>query len=323
MTKDLTQTYEDLTQSTSELEPPSLPFPEVWDSTMIRDLRSCPRKFFYSRMLGLTPNLTNINLHAGKVYARGQEVFRLAFYGEGLDVPRALYRATIEMIREWGEEDPMEFEQKSLWNTILALEASFSEYPPGQDYIKPAVIDGRPAVEFNFVQAIPGTQHPETGQPILYTGRFDMLANFQEQLYVEDDKTAKALGPTWPKQWELRSQFTSYCWGAQSYGYPVVGAIIRGTGMLKSKFTFMQTIKQVSQWEIDRWLEQTRRDISRAQQMWESGYWDYNLDESCAHYGGCAYMKLCTKPNPERWIEPDYRIEFWDPLAVTKAEIPQ
>jgi hypothetical protein len=265
--------------------------------------------------------MMNINLHAGKVYARGQEVFRIAFYGEGLDVRDAVKKATIAMIREWGEEDICEFEQKSLWNTILALEASIQEYPPATDYVKPFMHEGKPAVEFNFVQAIPDTVHPETGQEILYTGRFDMLGEYSQQLYVVDDKTGKSLGPTWPKQWEMRSQFIAYTWGAKSYGYPVIGAIIRGTGMLKTKFTFMQVVKPISQWEIDRWLRQLKRDLKRMEDCWRAGEWDYDLDESCAHYGGCPYLNLCTKPNPERWIEPDYKVEFWDPLSVTKAEM--
>jgi len=91
--------------------------------------------------------------------------------------------------------------------------------------------------------------------------------------------------------------------------------------MLKTKFTFAQVIKPISTWEIDRWLEQTRRDLKRMQAQWEEGYWDYNLDESCAHYGGCPYMNLCTKPDPSQWIEPDYKVEFWNPLEVTKAEM--
>lgn len=301
-------------------------FPRVFDATLIRDFRSCPHKFFLGRMLGLASTAPSIHLHAGKVFARGQEVYRLSFYSEGRwkgDAHHAMCEALKAMVMEWGDEDYWLDHAKSLPNIILALEASFDEYPASMDYVTPHMVDGKPAVEFNFVLPIPGMFHPETGEPILYTGRFDMLAEFNGMLYVEDDKTATSLGPTWPKQWALRSQFTGYCWGAQSYGKPVVGAIIRGTGILKSKFTFAQAVQPRSQWEIDRWLEQVKRDIFRAIQCWEEGYWDYNLDESCNQYGGCPFTSLCTKPNPEDWIKPDFKVEFWDPLAITKAEIPE
>ena len=295
------------------------PFPSVFDATLVRDFRSCPHKFFLSRLLGLQPNAPSIHLHAGKVFARGQEVYRKTFYGSGAkkrDANHALAKATIAMINEWGEEDYWLDHAKSLPNIILALEASFDEYPASTDIIHPLMVDGEPAVEFNFVLPIPDLFHPETNEPILYTGRFDMFAEYQGLLWVEDDKTATSLGASWHKQWALRSQFTGYCWGAKSYGMAVAGAIIRGTGILKTKFTFEQAISPRADWEIERWLIQTKRDIQRAMQLWEEGYWDYNLDESCNDYGGCTFKSLCTKPNPENWIEPDFRVEFWNPLHV-------
>jgi len=306
-----------------KLSPTNLPFPEVIDATMMRDFRSCEHKFFLGRMLGLQPVAPSIHLHAGKVFARGMEVFRLAFYGEKPDFNYAMGRSLVAMIREWGDMDIWEDHNKSLWNIILGVRASFLEYPPAMDYIKPWMgKDGKtPAVEFNFVVPIPGTRHPVTGNPLLYTGRFDMLADYQKLLYIEDDKTASALGASWTRQWLLRSQFIGYAWGAKEYGLPVAGAIIRGTAFLKTKFTFLQVIQQISQWEIDRWLEQTRQDLLRMERCWESGVFGFNLDESCAHYGGCTYLNLCTKPNPENWIEPDYKVDFWKPLEQTKAEL--
>ena len=305
------------------MKPTRPPFPRVFDATQVRDFRSCPHKFFLARILGLSPVSPSIHLHAGGVFAKGQEIYRKTFYSETSDNPRdanhALCRATVAMINEWGEEDYWLDHAKSLPNIILALEESFNEYPPAADVVTPHMVNGEPGVEFNFVLPIPDLFHPETLEPILYTGRFDMLAEYQGMLYVEDDKTATSLGASWLKQWDLRSQFTGYCWGAQSYGKPVVGAIIRGTAILKTKFTFMQAVQARSQWEIDRWLEQTRRDILRAIQLWEEGYWDYNLDNACNEYGGCTFKSLCTKEHPERWIEPDFEVNFWDPLHHTKA----
>lgn len=298
-------------------------FPKVFDATLIRDFRSCPRKFFLGRILGLTPVAPSIHLHAGKVFAKGMEVYRRVFYTPGgRDKDLALAEAVKAMVVEWGDEDMWLDHAKSLPNIILALEASFNEYNPATDSVVPHMVEDKPAVEFNFVLPIPGLFHPESGEPILYTGRFDMLAEHKEMLWVLDDKTSTSLGAQWHKQWDLRSQFTGYCWGAKSYGKPVVGAIVRGTGILKTDFKFAQSVHTRSEWEIARWLKQTQRDILRAMSLWEEGYWDYNLDEACNEYGGCTFKSLCTKPNPERWIEPDFKVEFWNPLDVTHAALP-
>lgn len=310
--------------SNNQVDRVDVPFPTVFDATKIRDLRGCPHKFFLAHILGLRSTYPSIHLHAGGVFAKGQEVYRKVFYSThgtlNHDAHHALCQATIAMINEWGEEDYWLDHAKSLPNIILALEASFDEYPPATDVITPHMVEGEPAVEFNFVLPIPGLFHPKTSEPILYTGRFDMLAEYQGLLYVEDDKTATSLGTSWLKQWDLRSQFTGYCWGASAYGKPAVGAVIRGTGIRKTKFTFMQAIQDRQEWEIERWLKQTTRDITRAMHLWEEGYWDYNLDDNCNEYGGCTYKPLCTKKNPERWISPDFEVRFWDPLKVDPDE---
>lgn len=296
-------------------------FPEVLDATMLRVFRACPHQFFLSHGLGLKPKTISIHLHAGKCFARGMEVYRKTFYSGQRSHDQSLTAAVTAVIREWADFDLFEDDQKSLWNICLAVEAAFVEWPAELDYIQPFMVRGEPAVEFNFVQALPGTAHPITGNPLLYTGRFDMLGEYNGQLFGEDDKTAKSLGGQWSKQFELRSQFTGYVWGAQAFGYPVAGMVIRGVGLLKTKITFQQSLQYRPVWMIERWLEQTRRDIARMIQCWESGLWDYNLDESCAAYGGCPYLKLCTVPNPENWIESEYRVDFWNPLEVSGAKL--
>lgn len=143
-----------------------------------------------------------------------------------------------------------------------------------------------------------------------------MLGLKDDVLFVVDEKTTKALGDSWMKNWKLRSQLTGYCWAAQEYGYPVAGAIIRGISILKTKFGHAEVIEPRARWEIDRWLHQLARDINRAIQCWEEDYWDYDLDASCSSYGGCPYLDLCTSPHPERWVETAYVKRVWNPLEV-------
>ena len=75
-------------------------------------------------------------------------------------------------------------------------------------------------------------------------------------------------------------------------------------------------IEQRPRWMVERWLRQLKRDIRRAIVMWEEGEWDMNLDASCSSYAGCAYMGLCRAKNPLPWIEADYEIRPWNPLAT-------
>lgn len=113
----------------------------------------------------------------------------------------------------------------------------------------------------------------------------------------------------------MRSQFTGYAWAARQSGLPIAGIIVRGISILKTKYDHAQVITYRQPWMIDRWEKQVLRDLTRMEQMWEEGYFDYNLDESCNGYSGCLFRRVCLSNNPEVWLENDYERRVWDPLA--------
>ena len=154
-----------------------------------------------------------------------------------------------------------------------------------------------------------------TGQPLLYTGRADMIADFAGGRYVFDEKTTSQLGQTWLNQWELRSQFTGYIWAARQANIETQGAIVRGISILKTKYDTLQVITNRSPWEIDRWLVQVTRDAQRMIRCWEEEWWDYSLDNACTEYGGCSLRSVCKSPDPETWLPMYFEPKVWDPLA--------
>lgn len=300
-------------------------FPEIIDNTRRSSWTHCRQQFFRGHVQNLrTKGATNIHLHAGGCFARGLEVCRKAFYGEGLETDEAEALGRQAMLAFWGDfEVPEGKENKGLANLLKAFDSYFLEYPLATDRIKPLIsANGEPAVEFTFSVPIPGTRHPTTGDPLLYAGRFDMLGLYNGQLFAVDEKTATSLGDQWRRQWDLDSQFTGYCWAAGQYGYKVAGAIVRGVGLLKTKISHAEAIVYRPQWMVDRWLSQLVRDCTRmteAYKRWlaldNDSEWDYALDKAhCDAYSGCAYKLLCSTPEPDNWIS-SYEVSEWDPLA--------
>jgi hypothetical protein len=53
--------------------------------------------------------------------------------------------------------------------------------------------------------------------------------------------------------------------------------------------------------------------------MWQNGVWDYNMGESCAAYGGCEYLQICKRPNPDEWMDAFFQRRKWDPLTRTET----
>lgn len=296
------------------------PFPEVVDSSILGAFKSCEHKGLLEYMYHIRHNRPSIHLVAGGCYAKALEVYRIAYYQDGVGKELAIQKGFLAGLKDWAPEDDFEGEYKSLWNMLSAFLATIEEWPPETDFIKPAKINGKSGVEFTFAIPIPGTRHPVTGNPIIYAGRFDMLAEYNAALFVEDDKTTGAIGPTWASQWALRSQFTGYCWAAKQYGIPVAGAIVRGIAIQKTQFKFALSIQYRTDWEIERWLHTTQKLLERIIKAWENMDFTHDLDSACSYYGGCSYKSLCEKKNWLDWLEPDFTQVIWNPLEVHKVK---
>ena len=296
---------------------PRKDFPLVWDNTMRIAFVECPRKFFYAYYHGYQPARLSVHLHAGAAFAKGVEAVRKAYYGEGVTADTALSRGVAALILAYGDFDPGN-SVKTCERMVGALGYYFARYPLASDNFRPLITSNGPAVEFNFALPI-DVKHPQTGEPIIYCGRFDMLATLfgeENNLHVTDEKTTTQLGPTWPKKWELRSQFIGYTWGARQYGYPVKAALVRGISILKNSYGDAQALVAMPDFKIEAWYTQLCRDITRAIKCWEEDYFDQNFGESCNNYGSCPYMQLCQVEHPHEWLNPDYTIRVWDPMGM-------
>jgi hypothetical protein len=295
--------------------PEQAAFPAVFDSTMLSDYLACPRKFHWSYVRKLQSSKPSIHLHFGQAFAAGLDTARVSFYGYDASAEAALAAGFRRICLAWGPEDPAGIPPKTFYSCVLLLDYYLDTHDLGSDPVQPFMRqDGMPACEFTF--AIPTSiPHPETGQPILYAGRFDMLGVYNDQLFVVDEKTTSQLGPTWSSQWGLRGQFIGYCWAAQQYGYPVAGAIVRGLKIATSGFDHAEPIIYAHSWMIDEWQHHIHHTIHRLLEDYTTGYFDKNFDNACTHYGGCQFRTLCETNQPERWIDGYYITRTWDPLS--------
>ena len=290
------------------------PFPEVIDSSLIAAFRSCPQKAFLEFFEHWKLRDPSVHLHAGAAFARGLEVARTAFYTEGRSPADSVALGLRALIEAYGEFECPADSAKSLERMAGALEFYFERYPLGQDQAIPMSLPGgKRGIEFSFLEPIE-ILHPTTGNPILYSGRFDMIVNYQNLALGEDDKTASQLGASWPRQWDLRSQFTAYTWGAKQAGIKLDGFLVRGVSILKTKYDTLETITYRPEWQIQRWYAQMLRDVRRMIASWESGIWDFNLDHACAEYGGCPFRGVCQLVRPEHLLRQQFERRIWDPV---------
>lgn len=296
------------------------PFPEVIDSTILSTFRSCPQKAFRMYLEHWKPGEESVHLIAGGAFAAGLERARQAFYIDKLPTEDAVAWGIDTLFLKYGLFEAPEDSPKSVIRMAGAIEFYFAEYPLGADGATPHVFGDRHGIEFSFAEPI-DVRHPVTGDPLLYAGRADMVCDAFGGLFLYDEKTTSQLGASWLKQWEHRSQFTSYCWGLRGHGYKPTGIVVRGVSILKTGYGTAQAITYRSDWEVDRWYGQVLRDLTRMKAMWEEGYWDYNLDHACGEYGGCALTRICKSPDPDRWLQIYFHKRKWDPLERKEIQL--
>jgi hypothetical protein len=317
-------------------------FPPFIDSTILATFRSCPQKFFRQYVEHWKPKGASVHLVAGGAFAKGIEVARRAFFEgvavtphfEGGGLKWKEEAAGLEMKAEIAQELGLSallaaygtFEcppdsAKSPERVAGALEFYLNHYPLGADGLTPIRTPaGRSGIEFSFAEPL-DILHPTHGQPILYVGRADLVGEYGNAgVFVTDEKTTSQLGASWGKQWDMRSQFTGYVWACRRSGIKAKGALVRGVSILKTKYDTQQVLTYRPEWEVDRWEEQTIRDVQRMIRMWEEGYWDYDLDHACNEYGGCSFRaNVCKSKDPEQWLPMYFEKKVWDPLA--RAEV--
>lgn len=291
-----------------------IPFPHVVDSTIIAAFRSCPQKAHLEFMQHWKLREPSVHLHAGKAFASGLEAARVAFYVEGKSAEDSVALGLSQLLTEYGDFECPSDSAKSAERMAGALEFYFYSYPLGEDKAVPMTLPGgRRGIEFSFLEPI-DILHPETGDPILYSGRMDMMVDYEGMHLGEDDKTASQLGASWSRQWDLRSQFTAYVWGAKRAGIKLDGFLVRGVSILKTKYDTLQAITYRPDWQLDRWYEQTQRDVRRMIAAWQEGYFDLNLDHACAEYGGCPFKGVCQMREPLPLLQQQFQQRKWDPV---------
>lgn len=291
-------------------------FPDQIDNTMRTAWAECERKWSTRFLHHWASAVTNVHLHAGAAFASGMEAARLAYFLEGKSSEDAIAAGWVKVIEEYGDFQPPPASKKTAHNMGGALISYFDEYPLDTDPIRPVITrGGKPAVEFNFAIPLP-IKHPETGDPILYCGRFDLLGEVNNQIYVVDEKTTQSgIGEYWLNRYALSSQFTGYCWAANAFGYPAVGAIVRGIGINKDSYKHAAIPLMRPAFLIEEWYNQLLVDVQGMIASWEAQRFSADYASACGAYGGCQYLSACQ-------IDPSRRDAFLSVNFVKNPWIP-
>ena len=290
-------------------------FPPYIDSSMLACYKSCPQKFFRTYLQHWKPKGLSVHLIAGKAFAHGLEVTRKEFYENNLSAEDSIAIGLGALLKSYGDFQCPADSAKSPERMAGAFEYYWEHYPLERDAENSPLLmpSGKRAIEFSFAEPT-DIKHPVSGDPILYVGRMDAIYRWAGGNYIVDEKTTSQLGASWAKQWELRGQFTGYCWGCARAGLRVDGALVRGVSILKSKYETAQALTYRPEWQVDRWYEETCHWIEQIIGDFKAGRYLHNFSDSCSSYGSCAFTSICTTQTPQPWLETNFERRKWDPV---------
>lgn len=291
-------------------------FPKVFDNTMISAYRACPKKFWWRHQQMLQKGEVSIHLSSGAAFAKGLEVTRKCYFNRGMSFQDALDRGTAALIAEYGHVEPHPKYANKSWDRFVSALSYYFEVWPIDKGLTPINVGNKHAIEWNFSVPIPNVRNPDTNEPILYCGRFDMAGVHETGVKLgEDDKTTSQLGQSWYDRWRLANQILGYMWGSREHSLNLAGFNVRGISLLKHSHGHAETTIFINHWQIERFVENLVATVRKIINDYNFKTWELNMSHSCSAFGGCDYLPLCESPEPNDWIPIHYTENEWNPLA--------
>ena len=311
----------------------------AFDSTSIGYIKTCPRLYYYTMILGWTSKSESIHLrfgieyhHALEFYAR-LRVNSLPHEQSVRDTLREIHSRTTDWVLDTNTKAGKYKNRETLVSLVLDYLDHFVD-DPCETYIKS---DGTPAVELSFrfeldfgpESARAAKDYGEDGivyggyvQPYLLSGHLDRVVRFNDHLFVMDHKTTTTTpGDYYFNQYDPNNQMTLYTIaGGIILHTPIKGVIIRaGQILLEKPNRFVSGFTYRTPDQIDEWLNDLRFHFSNAEAYALNDHWPMN-DTACGNYGGCKFREVCSKSPDvrERFLAADFiklaPEEKWNPL---------
>lgn len=294
------------------------------DASSLNEFKTCPRKYYYSIVLGRQPTEESVHLTFGTLLHSAVELYHKTRYFKeeirGHDeslrlVVRWLMNATWDRQhnRPWTSDD----KYKNRFTLVRTVIWYLDQHQ--DDVLITAMLkDGRPAVELPF--SYPAGYVAFTGEEFMMCGKMDRIVIYKpdSNYYISDVKTTKSTINEWYfRKFTPDNQVSTYSIaGSVVFGIPVQGLIIDAAQVAIEFSRFERGLVERSTAQLTEWQEGLGYWLMSLNHCAETNTWPMN-DSACDKYGGCPFRPVCAQSNPSaaaRVLEGAYRERTWDPL---------
>ena len=235
-------------------------FPATISNSKLTTFMECPYKFYRNYIAELEiVRETNKDLNFGQAFAAALEEYRISVYSRKESYERSMDNALRKMYSVFDSNYTGE-EQKGINSCINILELYTKKFQ--DDWLKPMINAAEePSIEHSFSVEM-DIKHPETKDPILFTGRFDMIGiDKNENEWIVDEKTTGYRNYQ-PEQYSMSGQLLGYMAAMQQYGRKPIGFIVREALVQKTQqeineYSYMRVQHKINYyWDaLHQWVE--------------------------------------------------------------------
>lgn len=288
----------------------------VVDNYTLSMFQTCPAKYKRRIVQGWKPKKQSGALGFGQLLHLGIETWYRT---------HSLEASITSIVENWPSNHP-EDDWRDMQKCISVMEEYVREYP--SELWKVVGIETEtPMLEVSFTLPLVdefGQQlYTYDGYAIQYGGIFDMLINFNGQMYVMDHKTTTRLGQYYFSQYKPNNQITGYLWGAsQLTSQRIGGAFINAIGLYKKSATKFQrhlTMRQAD--DFKNWVRSVHHACNLIRVAHNSEQFP-QFTSACTLYGRCEFHDvhvMSDNTQQERYLELMYDRERWDHEARGNA----
>jgi len=325
----------------------------AWDSHSYGTFLECPRKYFYSIIIGYQTKTPQVHLLWGLAYHECLEKYDKA-RSEGMsyeDATRIAVRhallvsgshvqSTSTICKDCAYEfdEPSEIcpacasekldktprkkwypwnfhdQNKTRFNLVRSIVWYLDQFKEN-DLKTVQLSNGKPAVEYSFQMDL--DIKAATGEQYIYCGHLDRVVEYGAGYYIVDRKTSKnTITKKYFEQYSPDTQMSGYAAaGRIVLDKPLAGVLIDAVQVAVTFSRFQRGFAPRTAGLLDEWLGNLGFWLEYAEHCARKRHWPMN-DKSCSHYGGCPFQGVCSRDPSvrQRFLNADFTRQIWDPL---------
>lgn len=291
------------------------------DSTSLNEFKICPRRYYYSIVMGYQPAEQSVHLTFGILMHQAVEHYWLYRLNDKLEHQDALREVVREILLEtWYNGKPWQSEVKTKNRFTLVRTVIWYLDKYQNDPIQTVVLPGnKVAVELPF--QLPVDVKTEQGEQFVLCGKLDRIGELNHNRYVTDVKTTqRPINNQWYSHFSPDNQFSIYSIAAKViFETEVLGILVDGIQVVQTFSEFHRGIVERTPEQLSQWLHDLQFFLAQLEWCATNNEWPLN-DSNCNLWGGCPFRGPCSAQTPsirEMTLKHEYRRRVWDASFVT------